>query len=141
MSQVMVDWMTTAGITQGHLRTILLLIGAESEKVLWFYSQLVAFYTLAFRYAIGEFDLTMPVAIDIQRGLVRPATTASTPPPMTLCLPTMITLSPLVVQYTLDIQEHIFHCVREHRAEMEGWFAYLQRELKELARACQQGTG
>ena len=75
MSQIMVDWMTTQGITKGHLRTILLLIGAESEKVPWFYSQLVAFYTLAFRYAIGEFALTMPIAIDIQRGLVRPAIT------------------------------------------------------------------
>ena len=132
MTQVMVHWMTEQGIHEGHRLTILLLLGAESEEVLWFYSQLVSFYTLVFRYAIGEFNLTMPVARDILRGLVRLASPHLQPPPSLQPLPLHPTQCPclhLFLQYTIDVQEHIIHCVREHKREMESWFAYLQQEL------------
>ena len=122
MTNYMSEWLVEQGVHKGHLQIVLLLLGAESDDAMWFYAQLVAFYTLAFRYASGEWDLTMPVPRDILRGLW----CSHHPTPQ--CLPHLHHATPYVLSGStpsaFKTQEHIIHCVREWPQQMTNWLSY-----------------
>jgi hypothetical protein len=54
----------------GRVGSVLRVLGGNTPTIEWEFSGLVALYTLAMRYASGQWQLTDKIPADIRRGLV-----------------------------------------------------------------------